>query len=851
MNGRVDVKKFKEISIPALLLAITFGVCGPIQLYLTNMQELWFSIGDIWWMCLLCGAILFLACVGVGMLLPKRIASYYGVLLFAVALGLYIQGNFFPTDYGVLDGREIQWDEYRGTAIVNTFFWLACIGVPVVLQWLRPIWIKKTLPLVCVLVTAMQIVSVGILFVTNGFGMHQTKGYLSEEGINTVSAEENVIIFLIDSFDQEYFEKIYSSDLDFLEPLEGFIYFDNATGMYPTTKGSLPYILTGQLYENEQPYDEYIEEAFHATEYYSDLISAGYDIGIYTNPLFVPSYASDYFVNYVDGGVQVSSYEGLAKTLYKFACFRYFPHVLKESFWFYSGEFDQWKMAEGNLEYKVYDLNNIPYYNRLKEDGLQIVEEPACYRFIHISGVHVPYAMNENVEEVTDGSATAEDASRGCLNILYTYLGQLKQLGIYDKSTVVVMADHGAGVGRPTNPIFMIKPQESRGELTVNSAPVYQGDLFATVMEDIGLNRQGKYGRSVFDIQPGEDRERKFLYYNWDDSWDSAYLPPMTEYRIDSQANDSENFHLVNYEVNVYELGQTIGFQSSYAGLRAADYCITGFSIPEDTFTWTSDKTAKMAFKLDSLPEENLLVRMDIDRVLNGNQEVLVTVEGETVYTGTHSGKGTLEFVIPGDLLEDDVLELNFEFPYAISPMELNGGTDVRTLAVGFTSMTLEETDLTPDEVASSMSSGALHYNLGQELIFTQYQDDTNYFTSGVSSAEERFTWSLGTQGEMKMIIEEADADLWAEFTLEGAITEDQTISISSGEEVLYDGSVPTGKSIIQFSISQSCINDGTLVLHFEYPNAVAPNTINPESNDMRILAVRFSKLVISQETDH
>lgn len=847
MKGKRDRSRFRKIWMPCLLLSVILGLCGPIQLYLMNMSELWFSIGDIGWICLLCGAMLFAILSGIGLLLPDGIVDYYIAVLFGISIGLYIQGNFIPTDYGVLDGREIHWDDYWLTGILNTVLWAFCIGVPVVLQKVKPRFTRQVFQAASCIIMAMQLLTVGILLVTNHFGIKNVKGYVSDQGINTVSSQENVIVFVLDTFDQDYFDDIRSTDLDFLSPLEGFTYFDNVTGMYPTTKGALPYILTGQVYQNEQPYEDYIEEAYQRTDYYKDLISDGYDIGIYTSDLFMPSYAGKYFMNYVNGKTQVSSYSGLAKTLYNFVCFRYFPHILKEKFWFYSGAFDEWKGTDSASGGNVYNEDNFSFYDKIKNEGLQVVDDTKCYRFIHLYGVHPPYNMNENVEEMTDGSATATDAARGSLHIVYEYLDQLKEQGIYDDSTIVVMADHGNTADACTNPLFIVKTQNSTGGLQISSAPVCQGDLMGTIAEDIGLNDQKKYGYSVFEIQEGVQRERKYLYYQWDESWNSEYLPRMIEYQVDSENNESTSYYLVDYPINPYRLGNPIYFGKDGS---AEQYCIEGFSPPEESFTWTTSNEAKMAFKIDEFSSDALKVQMNIAQIFNQPQKMIVSVGDNVVYDGTLTQPGAVEFGIRKEYVQDGVLELDFQFPDAISPYELGISGDIRTLAVGFADMTIEEADLTDLELAA-MAYGVPMYELGTVVKFNASENPTHVFTAGLSQPEENYAWSLGTEGEIKLAVGEVSAPLYAELGVVGTIDNNQIISISAQGETLYEAALPTGASKIQFGIPKEAVVNGILTLELSYPNAVSPQSINPDSTDTRVLSVRFSDMVITAQSEN
>lgn len=845
MKGKRDRSRFRRIWMPCLLLSVILGLCGPIQLYLMNMSELWFSIGDIGWICLLCGAMLFAILSGIGLLLPDGIVDYYIAVLFGISIGLYIQGNFVPTDYGVLDGREIHWDDYWLTSIWNTLLWLACIVIPVVLQKVKPKITKQILNFASGIILAMQVVTIGLLLVTNDFGVKKTTGYVSDQGINTVSSQENVVVFILDAFDQDYFDDIRTTDPDFLSPLDGFTYFDNVTGMYPTTKGALPYILTGQIYQNEQPYENYIEEAYRKTGYYDDLISDGYDIGIYTSNVFMSSYAGEYFINYVNGKTQVSSYSGLAKTLYNFVCFRYFPHILKEKFWFYSGAFDEWKGTSETSGINVFTEDNFSFYDKLKNDGLQVVDDTKCYRFIHLYGVHPPYYMDENIEEITDGSATAIDAARGSLRIVYEYLDQLKEQGIYDDSTIIVMADHGAGTGLPTNPLFIVKPRKSTGGLQVSSAPVCQGDLMGTIAEDIGLNEQKKYGQSVFEIQEGAQRECKYLYYQWDDSWSNEYLPTMKEYRIDSENNEPTSYHVMDFSISSYELGNSIYFGQD--GL-AEQYCIEGFSIPEESFTWVASKKAIMAFQVGKVSSAALKVQMSISHLSTQSQRMIISVGDNVVYDGTLTQPGAVEFGIRKEYVQDGVLELDFQFPDAISPYELGISGDIRTLAVGFADMTIEEADLTDLELAA-MAYGVPMYELGTVVKFNASENPADVFTAGLSQPEENYAWSLGTEGEIKLAVGEVSAPLDAEMGVVDTIDNNQIISISAQGETLYEAALPTGASKIQFSIPKEAVVDGILTLDIAYPNAISPQTINPDSTDTRILSIRYSNMVITAQS--
>jgi hypothetical protein len=51
------------------------------------------------------------------------------VLVFALGLLFWIQGNLLVWDYGVFDGREIVWKDYRLNGIIDSAIWIAVLGI--------------------------------------------------------------------------------------------------------------------------------------------------------------------------------------------------------------------------------------------------------------------------------------------------------------------------------------------------------------------------------------------------------------------------------------------------------------------------------------------------------------------------------------------------------------------------------------------------------------------------------------------------------------------------------------------------------------------------------------------------
>ena len=82
---------------------------GPRTIYVGNVAEFSAPFWTLVRPLVVAGGAIVLALAAVGLLMTAKSSRYYIALLFGVGLALWIQGNLLVADYGVLDGREIDW----------------------------------------------------------------------------------------------------------------------------------------------------------------------------------------------------------------------------------------------------------------------------------------------------------------------------------------------------------------------------------------------------------------------------------------------------------------------------------------------------------------------------------------------------------------------------------------------------------------------------------------------------------------------------------------------------------------------------------------------------------------------
>ena len=578
------------------LMLMTLTVFGPLELFMTNSSEFWFDFKEMLKisgiMTVVLGVPLFL----VGFLLRGKARSLFSALVFILAICLYIQGNFLNIDYGILDGKSVDWNSFVGYAIFDTLFWV------VVIVGLLYLWKKfegifsKVQVIASAFITAMQILTLLVLLVSssNLFTAENNGRYLSTDNLFNVGEEENIVLFVLDAFDEAYLEEIIAAEPDkYKKILDGFTHYTNVAAGGATTNSAMPIILSGQHYPGELTYNEYISATFNSDGFYDELKKNGYSTNIYTSHEFVPYSAADLVDNLVTEGYRVNSYTGITKKYGSLTAYKYMPHLMKRFFWIYTGDFEQYKSG-GNSGAQAYTTDDAWFYQMLTSAGLSKVSGKT-FTLIHTTGSHPPYNLNEFAQY--EEGVTINEKSRGQLLIVEEYLNQMEDLGVFDSSTVIIMADHGQEI-LPRGMMLVKKPYATG--FTENDAPVSHFDLHNTFFELLGKET----GESIFDIKEGVERTR--LYYPQLIEDGSFY---MKEYAIVGNPKDSRNVSETGKvfapkkESGNYSLGEELTFGADGTANKFAEKGIVSIATAH---SWTDGNEILFRFQLDKASEKDL-----------------------------------------------------------------------------------------------------------------------------------------------------------------------------------------------------------------------------------------------------
>lgn len=172
------------------------------------------------------------------------------------------------------------------------------------------------------------------------------------------------------------------------------------------------------------------------------------------------------------------------------------------------------------------------------------VTDDKCFRFIHLVGAHSPWHQDAQMNEIENG--TYEQSIEASMTIVATYLQKLKDSGVYDNTAIMILSDHGYNIEdddsseKRQHPILFVKGVgEHYDELQISSAPISQSDY----LEAYTRLLDGKQGDAIFDYKEGDARERRFLFYDYDEP------THFYEYMQTGYAGDVDTMYFTGVEI--------------------------------------------------------------------------------------------------------------------------------------------------------------------------------------------------------------------------------------------------------------------------------------------------------------
>lgn len=577
----------------ALLPVLTLLFFGPIFIFLANADQFPTGLSSL----LPLQALLAVVALGVFFLafvtLPQRFRPLFAVLTAAVGLLLWLQGQVLVWRYENLDGTAIPWSRHFFKGVLDGTVWTVVLGLAAACRRRLLRWVRGA-ALFLILLQA------GVLLL---IGLKSPPPWRSrpEPGAArfrySFSSDRNVLLLILDEFQPDVFADLVREDPGLAAPFDGFTFFRDALAGYPNTAASVPFIMTGRYYDNSEPRSRYMRREYRRHSIPQVLWANGFRLDMYPRPdsgdlVRLPE---DWLQEPRSGSPWRSAIQTQALLL-DVAFFRYAPHFFKPLIhgrqrWLLSRLANQ--ASEAMVAGAIGRPAQAPVQGTFPEYGRELVRLGLDFQFLnsfmsharvggpqpvfkyyHWNAVHPPLAFDESfrVTRAEFGRAAFASQARACLKMAGRFLAKIKEIGVYDRTLMVILSDHGSGrtpdllvnpslgdrsrslaAGNPYRDfhfvksracaLLLVKPLASRGPLRTSLAPVSHLDVAPTIFAGLGVQARGFAGWPAFSVPENAVRRRRFLAYNWTGHHEE-YLAPLVEYQVRGDCWDDNSWNL-------------------------------------------------------------------------------------------------------------------------------------------------------------------------------------------------------------------------------------------------------------------------------------------------------------------
>lgn len=492
----------------SLCLSFMLLFYEPLNMFSSNIEDFWFDIYSFFPVVLAQTLIAFVILSLFFIVIKKLNKKLYSFLIVCFFIGLvctYIQGNFLAGSLPAIDGNWVDFDLFKTEKMISIILWVVVSAVILFSVYkFKYVKVEKASFYLSLAIIAMLLTSMVPFLTKEGFFDSKKSLVTTIDGINDMSSDKNVIIFLLDATDSYRFNKEIEKLKKTKDIFRDFTYFPDTVGGYPFTQYSIPLIFSGEWYENKEAFPKYLTKAYDNSLVFKKLEDEGYTMSIYDSATF-DSYTGNNYDRFTNIKPNLTfNYLGLFKQEAKLIMYKYLPYQLK-----WRAEIDTLDLglARG-LTSEIFKKNNVINYNRIRDEEFNIVDYKN-FQFIHLEGAHNPQRYDINLNTVENGEY--EGNLDACITILETYLNKLRDNEVYDNSAIVVMADHGWSKGDRgrSNPILYFKGFNEHHSYEVSDKKVSYENLVDAFIQIIDGDSADKLFEGI------DNSKRRYMFYDF------------------------------------------------------------------------------------------------------------------------------------------------------------------------------------------------------------------------------------------------------------------------------------------------------------------------------------------------
>ncbi len=316
----------------SLCLSFMLFFYEPLNLYSSNIEDFWFDIYQFFPLVLFQFILIFVVLSLFFVIIrsiSKKVYSFFVVVSLIGTICSYVQGNFLVDSLPAMDGSWVDFNAFKTEKVISLILWL---GVSVILLFVLWKFKFKTYEKV-----AMYSTLVIIAMLSSGFIPILTKDGFFESKYNIVatydnfykmSEDKNLVVLLLDTVDSKTFYNELEKSGKKNELFEDFTYYPDSLAGYPFTRNSVPLILSGDWYENEESYTDYFTKVYDDSKLFKQLQKEDYRLNVYEYEL--NEYKGDDYEKFENLLVESNiEFDELFKNELKIILYKYLPYQLK------------------------------------------------------------------------------------------------------------------------------------------------------------------------------------------------------------------------------------------------------------------------------------------------------------------------------------------------------------------------------------------------------------------------------------------------------------------------------------------------------------------------------------------
>ena len=522
-----NIKQNIRYTCSILSLPVTlFFIAGPLEIFIGNTNEFNYNINIVVVPFIFFSVIIYLFGVIILSLLPKKWNRIFGYYISIISILAYIQNLFFNKYIFINDGSQIDWGRISSYSVIINSIWIIAIIISIMVFLCFCVSKKRNIDTlfnvakyVSLFILVIQLISIISMIITGVVNRKDVcHKILSGQEQYVYGNQNNIIVLVLDKYTNEEFDKLISTHPELTDNLSDFTYYTNADSTYAYTFPSLTHILTGNDPDISKSKSDWLYSAWNSDRcihFYQELHNKGYKCRLYSSEeayivLGNLNSLTDKYDNIVNSKPRID-YKMLLSLYTKMSIYKYSPYCIKPTFEISSSDAFKdivvYDNQDGSVDYYNYEVNQ-----SLNDKDISLSEsDDKMFTFMHISGLH---ERNNDLDGnyVEEYSVSLEETKIGLAKIINKYIDELKEVGIYDNSTIIIMADHGKNptAGIDPQPIFLIKqPNENHSNMIINTSPISYDDFQATILTCANIDYdENEYGTSIFDWKETDSRER-------------------------------------------------------------------------------------------------------------------------------------------------------------------------------------------------------------------------------------------------------------------------------------------------------------------------------------------------------